>query len=333
MAKKTALAGKPPRKRSTKKRASTARVKAPAALVPVPPTRIELLPPPVTDLVDIDERAIEGDDIMLGNLGLTTVEFTEPEETVLNEDVPLARVRFLPQQVPVLYLPWQEYVRLFNRALGRGKWSMVPIGRPTFDGQKRCIVQPFVLHIKGVPVAAAWGQQEYHESNKDQTFGDAVESTVASAMRRCAKRLGVWLELYDPDWKDRMVRELGACVTVKKRDGSEAKQWRRKDDPPFYNEQGGGRQRPPKPEPPAQTRPTDNPDGELPIGDLAAKQLWLRVRKMGRPDHEVSVWLAARYNVKATQEVKRKDFDAIMRAIEAPGPLPMPADRTPGEEG
>lgn len=55
-------------------------------------------------------------------------------------------------------------------------------------------------------------------------------------------------------------------------------------------------------------------------------------RKSGRPDHEVSVWLKAVYGYNSSKEILRKHYDAIVSAIEAPGPLPAPQDREPGED-
>lgn len=304
----------------------------PPAPAPVP-QRIELVAPPKEALEGVlDERAIEGDDIMLGQLGLVSPTLTAEQERILSEPPPVGRIRFLPQRHPVMFLAHTEYTRLLNRAFGRFGWALVPIGRPAFDGQKRCIVCPYVLHINGAPVAAAWGQQEYHESNPDQTFGDAVESTVASALRRCCKRIGVWLELWDYDWRERMTRELGVCVTVQSRDGKEQKVWRRKDDPPMWNEQRApSRQAAPKPAPPAQTPATDMPDGDEPITKPAARKLWDTAKRMRRPVDEVAVWLGARYAVSGSAEIKRKDYNAIIAALEAPGPLQLPRD--PGEEG
>jgi hypothetical protein len=129
-----------------------------------------------------------------------------------------------------------------------------------------------------------------------------------------------------------MTRELGVCVTVQSRDGKEQKVWRRKDDPPMWNEQRApSRPAAPKPAPPAQTPKTDNPDGDEAITPAAAKKLWDTAKKMRRSVEEVSVWLAARYGVSTTTEVRRKDFNAIITAIEAPGPLVLP--REPGEDG
>lgn len=325
----------PARKASPTKRGPR-RPPRPAPPPPPPPPspqRIELVAPPqaVSEGV-LDERAIEGDDIMLGQLGLVSPTLTVEQERVLSEPPPVARVRFLPQRHPVMFLAHTEYTRLLNRAFGRFGWALVPIGRPSFDAEKRCIVCPYVLHINGAPVAAAWGQQEYHASNADQTFGDAVESTVASALRRCCKRIGVWLELWDYDWRERMTRELGVCVTVTSRDGKELKSWRRKDDAPFWNEQQSSRRQAPapRPAPPAQTPKSDNPEGDKPITPAAAKKLWDTAKRMRRSVPEVAVWLTARYGVAGSAELKRQDYNAIIAALEAPGPLQLP--REPGDD-
>ena len=316
-----------PKKRPTRR----PRPVPPPVTQPPAPLRMELVAPPHEALAGpaLDERAIEGDDIMLGNLGLVTPTLTDEQERILSEPPPVHRVRFLPQAHPVLYAPHTEYTRLLNRAFGRFGWQLVPIGRPSFDAEKRCIVCPYVLHVKGAPVAAAWGQQEYHATNADQTYGDAVESTVASALRRTCKRIGVWLELWDNDWKERMTRELGVAVKIAKGD-REVTAWRRKDDVPFWNEIGRGRSSTPRPAPPAQTPKTDNPEGDEPITPAAQKKLWDTAKRMRRSVPEVTVWLTARYGVNSSAELRRKDFNAIIAALEAPGLLTLP--REPGAD-
>ena len=293
---------------------------------PPAPQRIELVAPPYEALAGVLDDG--DDDQQVEQLGRITL--TAEQEAVLAEPPPVGRVRFLPQTHPVLYAPHAEYTRLLNRAFGRFGWQLMATDKTlSFDGEKRCVVCHYRLFVQGVPVAAAWGQQEYRENNADQTYGDAVESTVASALRRCCKRIGVWLELWDYDWKERMVRDLGVAVKVAKGD-REVTAWRRKDDPPFWNEIGRGRSTSPapRPAPPAQTPKADNPDGDEPITPAAQKKLWDTAKRMRRSVPEVTVWLTARYGVNSSAALKRQDYNAIIAALEAPGPLQLP--REPG---
>jgi hypothetical protein len=95
---------------------------------------------------------------------------------------------------------------------------MRPAAKPLKSGNS--VVQPYVLYIHGKPVAFAMGEQEYFEGNKEQTYGDALEATVASALRRCMKRLGIGLELWDRAWVDNFMAEQGVHVQIENKDGS-----------------------------------------------------------------------------------------------------------------
>ena len=56
-----------------------------------------------------------------------------------------------------------------------------------------------MLFVHGKPVAFATGEQDYFETNERQTYGDALEATMSSALRRFCKHLGMGLELLDKD--------------------------------------------------------------------------------------------------------------------------------------
>ncbi len=77
-------------------------------------------------------------------------------------------------------------------------------------------------------------------------------------------------------------------------------------------------------------------DGVKKPGQL--ERLWALIRNSKRPETEVRMWLLARYGYEHTHDIKRGDYEAICRAIEAKGPLPVPDGavddpREPGQEG
>ena len=275
-----------------------------------------------------------GDDLMLGELGLAEIKFTKAEEKVLSEPVPLLEVRIKPTGQP--YIPHPGYTRWFNRAFGRGGWNLVPVSKPMRSGSS--VVCPYVLFIHGKPAAFAMGEQEYFENNRDQTYGDALESTVASALRRCSKRLGVGLELWDRPWLDNYVRTECVRVRVKNRDNTESWAWRRRDDHRLPREQSGRddgdaeyirpaqREEAPRPGRQQQQTPRSQPapraDANEPITGPQAKRLDTITINSGRGDQEVDEWLLRRFAYKNRAAVQRKDYDYIVRCIEAEGALP-----------
>lgn len=269
----------------------------------------------------------------LGDLGLVELKLTPEEEQILNEPVDPRRVLIKPTKAATPYLPHAEYTRWFNRAFGRLGWALVPCSTAAQIGHS--IQCSYLMYVHGKPVAFAVGEQEYHPDNKEQTYGDALESTNASALRRLAKRMGVGLELWDRDWLDRWIADNAVLVKVEKnfKDGGEWRTrdemvWRRKDGPPLYNEVNKPRA---AGKGDVQEQAGYNVQANEPITEAQAKRFWTIARKAARTDAEIAIWLEAKYNVKGTREIKRRDYDEICKALEKRGPLPMP--REPGEEG
>ena len=290
-----------------------------------------------------------GEEATLGALGLVEIQLTPREEAILSRPVDVAVVQMKPTGQP--YLSHPAFTRWLNEAFGRLGWGIVPRAKPMKSDKS--VVCPYVLYIHGQPAAFAMGEQEYFESNREQTYGDALEATVASALRRCAKRLGVGLELWDRRWLDHFIAT--SCVKVRcvvTRDGtSQVKYfWRRRDDPPFWNEQGD---KSGEPTPGPVERATN--DGSIGTGPFhggvawhdhkmnepitkgtkqhpgQVERFWSIARAAGRSKEEIRAWLAVAYNIDSTLKILRKDYQAICAALECPGPLQMPT-REPGEE-
>lgn len=286
---------------------------------------VTTLAPPAPDEAS---RNLLTSDIALGELGLVEIKLTVEEERILARPVNPADILIKPTGAP--YLSHPVYTRWLNEAFGRTGWALVPASKPIV--QDKTVVQPFVLYIHGQPAAFAMGEQEYFESNRDQTYGDALESTVASGLRRCCKRLGIGLELWDRAYTEEWKHEHAVAVSVQ---GKDKKQWRRRRDRPFWNEVRGGRQdqgseirdRDERPaggtEAPArQARPPAHhaASGE-PITQGQRQRLYVIVQNSGRSEQEVSEYLQRRYGVASSKDLKRSDYEAVCAAIESPAPL------------
>lgn len=267
------------------------------------------------------------DETMLGTLGLSEMKLTKQEEKVLSRAVNIEDVRVKPNGLA--YLSHPSYTRWFNEAFGRLGWTVVPAGKPVKTD--RGVARDYLLYVHGRAVAFATGEQDYMESNKEQSWGDALEATVASAIRRFAKRLGVSLELWDKPWLGHYLADHCVRVLVVKR-GEKVTQWRRKVDMPFDNEVGKTKDQPqgdrdfeprseqrPVPQQPTQpgaadeqliTRGTRQRPGQL-------ERLWAIIKNSGRNEQSIRDWLHTRYHYDSTRSIKRKDYDAICRAIEA----------------
>lgn len=287
-----------------------------------------------------------GEDTVIGALGLVEVKLSKHEEAVLNEQV--AEKDILVKPTGQIYLSHPAYTKWFNRAFGRTGWSVVPAAKPMRSGNS--VTCAYVLHIHGKPCAFAFGEQEYFENNKEQTFGDALEATIASALRRFAKRLGVGLELWDKAFCDDFLEKNAQKVWVDDPRGDSNKpRFRLKGSRPFWNERGrgdgdsdrggqessGGTRR-------GSSVPSDvrgavskerpaHYDGkaDMVISDKQRSRLWAIISNSGRTEEEIKAWMLARYKIASSRNITRGIYEEVCTAIEAKGPLPM---REPGEE-
>lgn len=343
-------AKKTPVKKTTKTTTALARRQAaPAGRSRRPPTfpgeglmpgRYEVLEADGRPAGTLRDYSTLTEETALGALGLVEIKLTEKEEAVLARPVRVEDVRMKPTGQP--YVSHPTYTKWFNDAFGRMGWTLVPKSKPARDGNM--IMIPYILYIHGQPAAFAWGEHEYYEANKEQSYGDVIESTYASGLRRCAKRLGVGLELWDREWLDAYIAAhcVRVAVIVKDRGSREKTKkyvWRRKVDPPAWNEVGAAapdqveddgdarveqsqrRQGAPaeRSAPPAHV---DNTRGE-PIAEPQRRRLYAIIKNSGRNENVVKAWMKTRYGYDGTRDVLRSTYDDICAAIEAAGSLPL----------
>lgn len=315
---------KQPRK-STKKPApkSTAIARRPPARVAAVrrPTVVASAP------TEIAPGRVLTDDVNLGLLGTVEVKLSAQENAVLNQPVNVADVRIKPSGQP--YLPHGAYTRWFNEAFGRLGWAIVPASVPRkladVDGSVSGVARDFVLFIHGQPAAHAMGEQDYSGKNKEQTWGDALEACVASALRRMAKRLGVGLELWDREFIDQYIADQCVHVQVKTR-GEIVRRWRRRVDPRLPGEIGIAKDG-------DDAQPTQRAQAPMYDADAQARRstevitpaqanrLSVCVMNSGRNPNIVREWLIKRYGFATYGAVTKGTYDAIVREIEGDGKL------------
>lgn len=268
-----------------------------------------------------------GEDAIIGQVGRFEVRLTPEEEKVLDEPVNIEHVAIKPTGEP--YIPHERYTGWFNRAFGRLGWAIVPCAKPRVGDNT--VIVPYVLYIHGKPAAFAWGEQAYSVKNKRQSLGDAVEATVASALRRFAKRLGVGLELWRREWLDDFITRRAIAVVT-----DEGVRWRLTNQRALPGEQrpaergyqrreeygGGGGDEHRRDE--GGHRPPAGHDGNggATISDRQHKRLWAIASSAGRDTNEVKAWVKGRFNLQHTRELLRKDYDYVCEQLETPGALP-----------
>ena len=276
------------------------------------------------------------DDIDLGDLGLVEMRFTPEEEAVLSQPFGVEEVRIRPDGI--VYVPHANYTRKLNAAFGRTGWQLVPASKPRLGNDT--VVVPYKLHVHGKPIAFGYGEQEFFgERNKGQSFGDAIESTNASGLRRCCKRIGIGLELWDPEFGEAYKAEYCVCVEVEVKFKGEKERkwwWRRRAATPFWNEIGKGSHRGQDREPAREQAPVAHfANASGPIGEPKIQKFWTTARKRGRSEQEIRDYLQSTYKIASTRDITHAQYDTIMAAIEHPGPLPGAASvihREPGSD-
>lgn len=251
-----------------------------------------------------------------GGIGIRPVKLTKAEEKICARAAKRDEIKVHPKGF--IYLPHPVYTRWLSEAFGRGGWSVVPCGKP--QKIENLIIVPHLLYVKGVPVAWAYGGAEYYANNKQQTYDDVLESTTAYALRRLAKRFGMALELWDKSYIRAFLAERAVRVPVK----DKGDQWRLKDDEPLLGELKPARG---KAAAPSEERPAGNDgSGDEEITDEQRRRLVSTWRKAGRSDPDVLLYLKKKYKVSGTDKIKRKDYNAIERALLAKGELALPGD-------
>jgi hypothetical protein len=242
---------------------------------------------------------------LLGELGLVEGKFTKDEIAVINRPIDEGRIKWKPGKKgpDIPYLSHIDYTRWFNEAFGHGAWNLVPSDLPKLT--KGTVSREYVLFVHGRPIAFAVGEQDYFENNPQQTYGDALESTMSSALRRCAKHLGFGLELWDKDYMDALRVKAG-------------KGGRRQPE--------GDRESRTTP-PPAQSRHAHQ---AAPISEPQYTRMLAIINKAGRTKSEVLAYLGAFYKIDKWENVKtltRDVYDVVCTAIEKRGPLPVKPDK------
>ncbi len=307
-----------------------------------------LLPAKVAKELETIHAGVLGETATTENLGLVELKLTEQEELILSEPINADEVLVKPNGVP--YLSHPSYTKWFIRAFGRLGWSLVPKATPkkAESGSSVQVIVPYILYVHGHPVAFAQGEQEYFPKNRDQSFGDAIEATVASALRRCAKHLGVGLELWDKKWLYDFLTTRCIQVKVRDRDGKAQTKWRLKDGPPLPYEiagpgvdmnpgasYGGDDWREELEQPVSQgstvtprvapNAGTTDKDGDK-ISEPQRRRLATIATKAGRNMADVKLYLQKVWKVSSSKDLTRRDYDRVCAALEAKGPLPMPGD-------
>jgi len=253
-------------------------------------------------------------------IGITPIKLSKREEKILARKPDRDEVLVHPKGF--IYLPHPYYTDWLNESFGRGGWAVVPSGKPTKTDN--LIMVPHILFLRGVPVAFAYGGAEFIPANKLQSYDDVIESTTAYALRRLCKRFGMALDL----WRKPYIRAFLAERAIQV-DTDKGRQWRRKIDEPLPGEKKAARSNVKTGvvvEDLREPAPGNDGSGNEKIAPEQQRRIVSIWRKAGRADADVLLWLKKTRGISATADIKRKDYNAIERAMTARGELALPGD-------
>lgn len=166
--------------------------------------------------------------------GVSSVPITPDEQKLLTREPEDHEVDIKPDGT--VYMSWVYIARRLNEAIGIGSWSLVPQSSPQI--QDNAIVWPHILYLRDHFVSAAVGECPYYPTNKKMTWASSAEGARSDALTRCAKTIGIGLELWDRRWvaawrEKHCVRVYGLQAEFSQR---QQWLWRRMDGEPFYRE-------------------------------------------------------------------------------------------------
>lgn len=162
------------------------------------------------------------------------VSLSDEQKAILYAPVKDEEVEIRPDGL--VYLPWVHYVKKLHNAFGMD-WALVPKGMPLL--QDNFVYWGFFMVVKGSLMGFAIGQQEYYATNDRMTWGDACEGAKSNALMRLCKQVGIGLELWDPQFNRRWVKEY-ATFEWSEYKGKKQKIWWRKDgERPWYLDKKG----------------------------------------------------------------------------------------------
>jgi len=95
------------------------------------------------------------------------------------------------------YLPWVHAWRRLLEAFAPCVPALIPIGEPKLVEDTVCV--HYAMLVNGQFVGEAVGECSRKGGNKRLTWPSALEACVSDAITRISKRLGLNLELWEPE--------------------------------------------------------------------------------------------------------------------------------------
>ncbi|MBK7380655.1 MAG: hypothetical protein IPJ03_16990 [Ignavibacteriales bacterium] len=159
------------------------------------------------------------------------------DEEAVKLDEPISEMDIEIRPDGLIYPPQVYWRDKLNQTFGRGQWALVK-HKSTKDPDRDKVYYDGSLFVRGCFVARGTGEAEYHTDNKMQSWASVEESAKSDCLGRCCKDLGIFKELWQPNFVRGWLKKYAVKVFIEMRDKSKKISWRRVDQPPYYNEVG-----------------------------------------------------------------------------------------------
>lgn len=292
--------------------------------------------------------------LALASLGLSQASITPSEQQALLTPFPDDQLELKPSGE--VYCSHQAVRARLNQIFGPGAWGMLPEDPKEHAGS---VIQKWTLMVRGRPMAVAYGEARYIETNPRHSWGNALESAKSNALTRAAKDLGMALLCWDRRWQFRYRMAHGVLVQVRGKHGTES-QWRHLDSPPLPNEFGVDPHSPnaERYHPPtaarraagASWRPTTDdeqplvgapetkaaqliPYGDAPIGAEGHRALRGAMRTFQRSEAEVHSFIQRHWGYTSTKQIQQSQLPTLVSWVREPYDLDRTELNVEGTEG
>ena len=307
-------------------------------------------------------------------LGMSGSNFTPAQHEALMAPFSDDQIEILPSGE--CYTPHAFIRARLNQVFGPGNWGLmdeppqIKSGTDKYGKPFGSVVVRWVLLVNKIPVAAAYGEAKYIESNPRHSWGKALESAKSNGVMRAAKDIGVGItQFWNRRWQYRYRLQHGVFVKVQTSTRGDESQWRHIDSPPLTGEIGIDERSPNQDryQPPTAARRTaavtyqprtDRDDdaaeaaelrassqttpmvyGDGPINRDAQKALFAALKTHSRTEADLKAFLKRTFQIESTKAILKTQYAAVIDWIRSPdrevtaSDIPWQLEREPGEDG
>lgn len=183
---------------------------------------------------ELTVTGIQDDSFLVYNKA-SELRITDEEAKKLDEPINEMEIEIRPDGL--IYPPQVYWRDKLNQTFGRGQWALLK-HKSSKDPDRDRVYYDGSLFIRGCFVSRGTGEAEYHDSNKMQSWASVEESAKSDCLGRCCKDLGIFKELWQPNFVRKWIKKYAVKVFVEMKDKTKKISWRRIDQPPYWNEVG-----------------------------------------------------------------------------------------------